>query len=104
MAVTVSVGHKVNMSLVFLDQNGNPMLTPPAPDSPPVWTDTTAATETIAPAADGLSCVGTAIATGGDTVSVTAVVAGASFAASLAVTVSPVAQVLTSIQIAATIS
>jgi hypothetical protein len=104
MSTTVSVGHKVNCTLAFLDQNGNPMLTVPTPDSPPVWSDTNSAAETIVAAADGLTAVGTAISPGNDTVNVTAVVGGTSFSAATAVLVSPEVQVLTSIAITTTVS
>lgn len=104
MAVTLSVGHTLNMSIQFLDQNGNPMLTPPTPDSPPSWSDTTSATETLAPAANGLSCVGTPIAAGSDVVNLSVVVGGQTFSATLDVTVDAAPQVLTSVAIAATVS
>jgi hypothetical protein len=104
MTTTVSVGHKVNFALEFLDQNGNPMLTAPTPNSPPVWTDTTPATETVVAAVDGLTAIGAAIAPGSDTVSVTVVVGGTSFAATTAVVVSPEVQMLTSVAITTAVS
>src|ERR1700686_915625 len=72
--VTVSVGHKVNCSLVFLDQNGNPMLVAPVPDSPPAWSNSTPATETLPSA--GLAATALALAAGGDTISVSVIVSG----------------------------
>lgn len=104
MATTLSVGHTLNMSLVFLDQSGNPMLTTPVPDSAPTWTDTTPATETLAVDASGLTASAAAIAVGTDTVSVAVVVGGTSFAASLDVSVTAAPQVLTSVQIASTVT
>ena len=104
MAVTLAVGHTLNMSLTFLDQNGNPMLTTPTPDAAPTWSDTTAATETLAPAASGLTCVGTPIAPGTDTVTVTLAVGGVAFTANLDVTVTAAPQVLTSVAIAETVT
>ena len=104
MAVTLAVGHTLNMALAFLDQNGNPMLTTPTPDATPAWTDTTAATETLAPAASGLTCVGTPIAPGTDTVTLTLAVAGVSFSANLDVTVTAAPQVLTRVAIVPTVS
>jgi hypothetical protein len=104
MAVTLAVGHTLNMAVGFLDQHGNPMLTAPTPDSPPGWTNTTPATETIAPAADGLTCVGTPVAAGSDQVSLSLAVGGVSFTASLDVTVTAEAQVLTSVAINATVA
>jgi hypothetical protein len=104
MAVTLSVGHTLTMALAFLDQSGNPMLVDPVPDAAPVWADTTAATETIVPSGSGLTCVGTPIAVGTDTVTVTLAVGGVSFVANLDVTVSAAAQVLTTIDITPTVA
>lgn len=100
---TVAVGHTIAMSIAFLDQNGNPMLAPTVPDAPPTWTNTTPATETIVPAADGLSCVATAVAAGSDTVNLSATIGGKAFTASLSVTVD-VVQVLSSIAIKAVVT
>lgn len=97
--VTVSVGHTVDFALVFLDQNGNPMLVTPTPDTPPTWTDTTPATGTLTPAASGLTAQESALAVGTDTVSVTLTVGGVSFSASIDLTVQAAPQVLTSVQI-----
>ena len=104
MSVVLAVGHKLNMSLSFLDQNGNPMLVDPTPDSPPTWTDSTSATETLSAASNGLSCVATPIAVGTDVVTVDVVVGGVTLAATLDVTVSAEPQVLTSIVIDSTVS
>ena len=104
MAVTLSIGHTLAMSLSFVDQHGNPMLTPVTPDSPPVWSDTTPATETLAVAADSMSATGTPLAAGGDTVNVSVVVGGQTFTASLDVTVTPEAQVVSGVAINATVS
>jgi hypothetical protein len=101
--ITVAIGHKVNCTLAFLDQNGNPMLTPVTPDSPPAWSDSTPATGTLTAAPDGLSASEAAIAAGSDTISVTVIVGGVSFAATLGVTVSPAPQVMTSVAIEATV-
>ena len=97
--VDVTVGHQIACSISYLDQNGNPMLVTPTPDSPPVWANTTPATETIVPSADGLTCQATTVAVGTDVISVTDIVAGVSFSATLAVNVTAVPQVLTSIAI-----
>jgi len=102
--VTLTVGHTVAFALVFLDQNGNPMLTTPVPDAAPVWSDITPATGTLTPAASGLTATELAIAPGADTVSVSLAVAGVSFTASIDVTVETAPQVLTSVQIAATVT
>jgi len=100
--IDVTVGHKVTMNLVFLDQNGNPMLTTVTPDAVPTWTDTTPATGTLTAGADGLSATELAIAAGTDVVNVSVTVGGVAFAASLGITSTAVPQVLTSIQINAT--
>ncbi len=99
--VTVSVGHTVNCALVFLDQNSNPMLTTPTPDSPPTWSDSTPATETLSPG--GLTASALAIAPGGDTISVSVTVNAVSYGATLGVTVTPAPQQLTSVSIATTV-
>lgn len=102
--VTVTVGHTVSFTLVYLDQNGNPMLTTPVPDAPPTWSDTTPATGALTPAPSGLSATELANAVGTDTVSVSVVVGGNIFAASIDLTVEAVPQVLTSVQIAANVA
>lgn len=101
--VTVSVGHSVNCSLVFLDQNGNPMQTTPTPDAAPSWSDTTPATGTLTEGPGGLTASEVADAAGTDTINVSLAVGGAQFSASVGVVVSPAAQVLTSVQIATTV-
>jgi hypothetical protein len=102
--VTLTVGHSVDFSIVFLDQNGNPMLTTPVPDAPPTWSDATPATGTLVPAANGLTASEKAIAAGSDTVTVALAVGGTNFTASIDVTVEAAPQVLTSIQILGTVS
>src|ERR1700751_2797877 len=77
--VTVNVGHVVNCTIVYLDQNGNPMLTTPTPDSVPTWSDTPSpagcATVTVAPG--GLTATDTAVAEGADVISLSLTVGGA---------------------------
>jgi hypothetical protein len=102
--VKVTVGHSVAFSIVYLDQNGNPMLTTPTPDSPPVWSDTTPATETLTPAASGLTASAVALAAGTDVVTVAVTVGGTSFTGTCDVEVDAVPQVLTSVDIAAVAS
>jgi len=92
------------MSLIFLDQSGNPMLVTPTPDAPPTWTDTTPATGTLTPAANGLTATELAIAAGTDTVSVALAVGGVSFSASVEIDVAAAPQILTSIAIATTVA
>src|SRR5271170_6122933 len=78
LMITVNVGHQVECTIEELDQNGNPMLTPVAPGSAPVWTDTpsTPPVDTFTPAPDGSSALLVATAVGADTVNVTAVYGG----------------------------
>ena len=102
--VTLAVGHTLSMAIQFLDQHGNPMLTAPVPDTAPAWTNSTPATETLAVAGSGLSCVGTPVAVGTDVVTLALAVGGVTFSAVLDVTVSAEAQVLTSIAIVPTVS
>lgn len=102
--VTVSIGHTVNCSIVFLDQSGNPMLITPTPDAPPTWTDTTPATGTLTTVPGGLTATELAVAAGGDTITVSLAVAGVNFTASVPVIVSPAPQTLTSIQIATSVT
>jgi hypothetical protein len=103
--VTVSIGHTVNCVIIFLDQNGNPMQTTPTPDSPPSWSDAPspsgATTFTVGPG--GLTASDLAVASGSDTISLSLSVGGTAYSATLGVTVSPAAQVLTSVQIGATV-
>ena len=102
--VAVTVGHIVNCALVFLDQDGNPMVTTPTLDAPPTWSDTTPATGTLTAASSGLTASESIIAAGTDTISVKLSVGGVAFSASVAVTASAAPQVLTSVQIAATVA
>ena len=104
MAITLAVGHKLEMAIIFLDQNGNPMLVAPTVDSAPNWTNTTGGTETIVPSASGLSCEATPLTSGTDTVSLSVTVGGVSFKTTLDVTVTAAAQVLTSVAIEPTVS
>lgn len=104
MALNMTVGQTDGLTIAFLDQNGQPMATTPTPDSPPVWTASTPATDTLAIAADGLSAVDTAVGAGTDTVTLAVVVGGVTFNAQLDVNVTapaPPAQVLTNVAIVA---
>ena len=103
MATTVNVGHKINCALQLLDQSGNPMLVTPTPDSVPTWTNGSPAVDTLVAAVDGMSAVDTAIAPGSDTIQLSGSFGGTTFTASLAVTVTPVPQVLTSVVIVPTV-
>ena len=102
--VTVAIGHVVALSIIYLDQSGNPMLVTPTPDSDPVWTDSPDPAGCVTFASVGQTATDTAVAAGTDTVGVTVTVGGVAFTASLGVIVSPAAQVLTSIQIGSSVS
>lgn len=99
MDITLSLGHILTDTITFNDQNGNSMLVTPTPDSAPVWTSSTAATETLVASADGLSAVGTPLAVGTDVVGLTLAVGGVTYTASQNVTVTAAPQVLTSVSI-----
>jgi hypothetical protein len=101
--VTVAIGHVVNLAIIYLDQQGNPMLVTPTPDSPPVWTDSPVPAGCCTFVSTGSTAVDTAVAAGADTVGVTVIVGGVTFTASLGVVVSAAAQVLTSIEIGSTV-
>jgi hypothetical protein len=100
--VIVTVGHTVSFTLVYLDQNGNPMLVTPVPDAPPTWTDTTPATGTLTPSGNTASEL--ALAVGADTVNVSLAVGGATFTGTIDIAVQGVPQVLTKVALAATVA
>jgi len=99
LMLTLTLGHNVECTIAYLDQNGNPMLTNQTPDSPPVWTNTTPATETLVVSPDGLTAEATTVAVGTDSIGVTVVVGGATFTASVAIEVDAAPQTLTSVAI-----
>ena len=105
MSTTVTVGHSIDYSFIYVDTNGNPMLTPVTPDSPPVWTDAPASppVDTFTVAADGSTAVLAATATGGDTVTLTVIVGGVTYTASDLVTINAAPQTLGGVQIVATV-
>ena len=104
-AISVNVGHVVNCTIIYLDQNGNPMLTPVTPDSAPVWADAPAPAGCATLVADpsGLTAVDTAVAVGADVITLTVIVGGVTFTATQAVTIAAVPQVLTSVTIGTTV-
>jgi hypothetical protein len=104
LMVTVTVGHKINCSIGFLDTNGNPMLATPAPDAVPSWSNTTPASETLVPAGDGLTAVATALAAGSDQINLSLTVGGKVFQASLSVAVQAAPQTLGSVAINSTVA
>jgi hypothetical protein len=98
--VNLTVGHTDTMGIAYFDQNGNPMLVTPTPDSPPAWANTPSADDTLVVNGPGnLTAVVTATASGTDNVTVTVVVGGKTFSASQPLNISPVPQVLTSVEI-----
>lgn len=99
----VTLGHSIALSIEYLDQNGNPMLTPVTPDAPPAWANSTPATETLTVAPDGNTATANTVAVGTDVISLALKVAGADFSATLGVNVTAVPQVLTSIAIGAAV-
>lgn len=101
--VTVNVGHLAGMVIRQFDTNGNPMLTPVTFDAPPVWTQTTPATDTLAPAADGNSATATAVAPGTDTITCTATFQSVAYVAQQPLTVSPAPQVFGGIALVTTV-
>ena len=103
MATTITLGHKLSLALQVLDQNGNPMLATVAFDAVPTWANTTPATETLLASGDGQSATATPVAVGPDTISVSCIIGGKTFTATLSVEVDPAAQVPTSIVIVPTV-
>lgn len=98
---TASVGHKIVSTILYLDQNGNPMITGVVvPDSPPVWTGGNNAVETLSVSADGATATWEAVGAGTDTVTLTLIVGGKTFTAQAVHNVTAAPQVLTSITIA----
>ena len=96
----VSIGHTVVDTIVYLDQNGNPMLVTPVPDSPPVWTNVAATTvDTMTVSADGSTDTIAALAAGVDTVTVNVIVGGKTFTAAQQLSIAAAPQVLTSVAI-----
>lgn len=94
----VTVGHEIVYTIVYLDQNGQPMLSPVTPDSAPTWTNLAAPTiDTMSVSADGSTDTVTAVGAGVDSVSVSVTVGGAVFQAVDQVSVDAAPQVLTSI-------
>lgn len=98
----LTVGHTADLAIEYFDQNGNPMLTPVIPDSPPAWTQSAPAVCTLTPSSDDMTATELAIAPGEDIVSLAVVVGGATFNATQGFQVSAAAQVLTSIGIGVT--
>ncbi len=103
MATTIKVGQSLPLSIEYLDQSGNPMLTAPMPDAAPQWAQTSPSAESLTASFDGHTATAIGLAPGDDTVDVKLSVGGRSFSASLGVSVAAAAggQTLTSIAIIA---
>lgn len=100
----VVVGHEIVNTIVYLDQNGQPMLVTPTPDSAPVWTNLAAPTiDTMSVSADGSTDTVSAVGAGVDSLSVTVTVGGVAFTAVEQISISAAPQVLTSVAINAVV-
>jgi hypothetical protein len=101
----ITVGHTDTLSIQYLDQNGNPMLTPVTPDSPPTWTNTPASppVDTFTVAADGSSATLVATTAGSDVVNLSVMVGGKTFTATDAITISAAPQVVSGVMIVDTV-
>ena len=106
MSTEVTVGHQVDYVIQYVDSDGNPMLQPVTPDSPPTWANAPDPSDcdTFAPAADGSSAVVQAQGAGSDTISVQVTVSGVQYSASDQVTISAAPQTLGGIELVATVS
>ncbi len=102
MAYTIAVGETENLSIEYLDQNGQPMDPTPTPDAPPEWAQTDDTVQDLVAAADG----NTATATGlrgpaTDTVQLSLSIGGVLWTDTVEATVTAPAQILTSVHIVA---
>lgn len=96
----VVVGHQIVNTIVYLDQNGQPMLTSPSPDAAPVWSNLAAPTvDTMQVSADGTTDTVTAVGAGADSLSVSVTVGGQVFTAVEQINVSTAPQVLSAVAI-----
>lgn len=101
----VVVGHQIVNTIVYLDQNGQPMLTTPKPDAPPTWSNLAAPTiDTMSVSADGSTDTVTAVGAGVDSLTVSVVVSGVTYTAVEQISVSAAPQVLTSVAINAVVN
>lgn len=104
MAKTVTAGKTVPLSIGFLDQFGAEFVPTPTPDSPPTWTQANPAAGALSFSADGLTGhYAAANAAGADTVTMTVMVGGVIFSATLDISVvgAAPAPILTSVVIIA---
>ena len=103
--ITVNVGHTVENRIQYLDQNGQPMLVVPVPDSPPAWTNSPspAGADTLTVTPDGLEADIAALEVGADTLSLSVMIGAQTFSATLAIVIAAAPQVLTSVAIISTV-
>jgi hypothetical protein len=103
--LNVVVGDTVGFAIAYFDQNGNPMVTTPTPDSPPTWSDTNTAVGDLSQSADGTTAQESIVGAGTDSVSVNLTVGGVAFTAELTITASAATtQTLSSIEIVPTVT
>jgi hypothetical protein len=101
----VVVGHNITYTIVYLDQNGQPMLTSVTPDSPPAWSNLAAPTiDTMSISADGSTDSVSAVGAGADSVTVSVTVGGVTFTAVDQVSISAAPQVLGAVALNAVVS
>jgi hypothetical protein len=88
MASTITVGGKgETLSIEYIDANGTVISPSPAPDSPPVWTNSDNTVATDAVSADGNTNVVTGFKAGTDAVGLSLVIGGVTFIATEEITV-----------------
>jgi len=99
--VPMTIGHVDNMSLEYLDTDGNPMLVTPVPDAPPTWVDNSATpgAATLVVAASGLTATETAVAAGTSTGTMTFTVGGVAFTDTWTLTITAAVQQLGAVKI-----
>ncbi len=102
MAYEIAVGETESLSIEYLDQNGEPMVPTPTPDTPPEWAQTDDTVQDLVAAADGLTATAKGLAAGSDTVQLTVIVGDKTFTDTTEATVTAPAQILTSVRIVAT--
>ena len=104
VATSLNVGQTVPLSISYLDQNGQPMVPTPTPDSPAAWSQLDPTIQDLIAAQDGNTATATGLKAGSDTLQLTVIVGGQTFVATMDAVVNAVvpAQTLTSVNIVAT--
>ena len=104
MSYTLDVGKTENLAIEFLDQNDQPMVATPKPDSPAAWSQLDPSIQALIAAADGNTATATGLAAGSDTIQLTVIVGGQTFVATMDAVVNAAVptQTLTSVGIIAT--